>query len=159
MRLFHDQLDAFAWGIGAGWLVTYLSLTHERRTIKSVRKAVVDLASYHDLTNAQRHVLDRKEWATSEDVWRVYRGVQGVLAGHPNRRRFVRRELWRWARGWVVGMPFAQDPIYIAAEVVLCTKVLGLADMHAWRTMHSIETLDDIRQDLAAVTAQIEAEV
>jgi hypothetical protein len=69
MRFFADRLDAFAWGMAAGWLVTYLRLTHERRTIKNVRKAVDYLASYHDLTPAKSRTLVRKDWATGEEIW------------------------------------------------------------------------------------------
>ena len=45
----------------------------------------------------------------------------------------------------------------MAAEVLLCTKVLGLTVDHATRTLAS-KTQGDIRQTLAAVTAEIEEE-
>ncbi len=70
MRLFASQLISFAWGMAAGWLVTYLSLTYERRTVQRVRKAVDELASFHDLTEAQSHRLNYEDWATDKVVWR-----------------------------------------------------------------------------------------
>ena len=46
----------------------------------------------------------------------------------------------------------------MAAEVLLCTKVLGLTVDHATRTLARSKTQGDIRQTLAAVTAEIEEE-
>jgi hypothetical protein len=73
------SLDAFALGLAAGWLVTYLSLTHEKRTIKSVRKAVLQLATYHDVTPGQYRTAHEKGWATDEEVWEAYCWVQRFL--------------------------------------------------------------------------------
>jgi hypothetical protein len=160
MRFFADRLDTFAWGMAAGWLVTYLSLTHERRTVKNVRKAVDYLASYHDLTPAKSRSLLRKDWATDEEVWEVYRRVREVRPGkiRPLVPRFEWSEVWRLLRMWLIGLPLKQDPTYLTAEVLLCTKVFGLTELHAWRTLWSGKTLDNIKLTLAAVTAEIAEE-
>ena len=164
MRLFGSQLYAFVWGVAAGWLVTYLSLTHERRTVKSVRKEVVDLATYHDLTPAQSLRLNYEDWATDKEIWRTFCRVRSDLVhgiramGAPERPGFLRREIRHLARVWTTGLPYTENPTFVAAEIVLCTKVLGLAEMHARRTVSSIKTLGDIKQALAAVTAMIEEE-
>jgi hypothetical protein len=109
MRLFANQVDAFACGMAAGWLVTYLSLTHERRTVQNV----VDLASYHDPTSAQSRMLRSRDLATDEEVWEVYRWVRRIQAGDRN-RGFVRREIWRGARMWVIGLPCSGSPLWFA---------------------------------------------
>ena len=158
MRHFADQLDAFACGMAAGWLVTYLSLTHERRTVKGVRQAVVELADYHDLNSAQSRLSRSRGLATDEEVREVYRWVRRIPSNDTNRPWFVGREAWRWARTLVVGLPTAQHPRIMAAEVLLCTKVLGLTVDHATRTLARSKTQGDIRQTLAAVTAEIEEE-
>ena len=41
---------------------------------------------------------------------------------------------------------------------MLCTKVLGLTEGHAWRTLSGSKTQGDIKQTLAAVTVEIEEE-
>jgi hypothetical protein len=152
MRLFGSQLNAFVWGVAAGWLVTYLSLTHERRTVKSVRKKVDELAFFHDLTPAQSHRLNYEDWATDKEVWRTFCRVRSDLVHGP-------RVLGDPGRsGWETGLPFAEDPTFLTAEIVLCTKVLGLTEAHAWWTLSKIKTRGDIKQTLAAVTAEIEEE-
>jgi hypothetical protein len=158
MRLFGSQLNAFACGMAAGWLVAYLSLTHERRTVKGVRKAVVELADYHDLNSAQSRLLRHRDLATDDEVREVYRWVRKIPLNDTNRPWFVSREVWRWVRTLVIGLPIAQHPRIMAAEVLLCTKVLGLTEFHATRALVRSKTLSDVKQALAAVTAQIEEE-
>jgi hypothetical protein len=158
MRHFADQLEAFACAMAAGWLVTYLNPTHERRTVKGVRKAVVELADYHDLNSAQSRLLRGRDLATDEEVREAYRWVRRIPLNDTNRPWFVSREMWRWARTLVIGLPIAQHPRIMAAEVLLCTKVLGLTEFHATRALVRSNTLGDVKQALAAVTAQIEKE-
>jgi hypothetical protein len=58
----------------------------------------------------------------------------------------------------VIGVPLAENPTYVAAELLLCTKVLGLTDDHALRTLLRCKTLRDIEPTLAAVTLELDEE-
>jgi hypothetical protein len=53
MKLYAEEIDAFALEAAISWLATYFILTHEKRMISRIKSELQSLAGYHNLTQHQ----------------------------------------------------------------------------------------------------------
>jgi len=78
------------------------------------------LASHHHMTQHQSAISYNKDWASDDETMRMYRWVQSIQARYSRHIGFVRHSIGRLSRIGT-GMPLAQDPTNLTAEVLLCT--------------------------------------
>jgi hypothetical protein len=53
MKLYEEEIDAFALGAAISWLATYFILKREKRMISRIKSELRSLACHHNLTEYQ----------------------------------------------------------------------------------------------------------
>jgi hypothetical protein len=140
MRITEHEIWTFLVGAAVGSAITYWIVTREKRIISGVRSEIFMLASLHDLTDAQREQTSdlspkQQELVSDKEILQYYEWA---------RRR--RRDT-RYGRRKI-----KTSPIWIAAEAVICEKLLGLPSIRAegvFRVAESkgrIKTHDDLQK-------------
>ena len=104
------EFSAFVLGAVVGSIITYWNVTREKRLISSVRKQIDFLADLHEFTPDQSREASSSQIATDEEILRFCRwGSVGQRSGQTLAEAY--RKL---------------DPISLAAEGIICEKLLGL---------------------------------
>jgi hypothetical protein len=137
MRIYDTDIDSFLLGAGLSWVATYLSLTRERRTVTNLKKEIRRLADCHDLTWDQRHRIDYEELASDKEYWETYSWACRTVKGDKMSPRLK------------------ISPMLLAAETILCVKVLDLTPIHAARVLLRTKYEHEIKKNLADVIREV----
>ena len=117
MKITEHEIVAFFIGAVVGAIITYLSLTREKRTINAIRRDVDLLAAYHELSPTQyRKVMHPTQLVTDEHILALYRWA-GEACRKESRTRLC--------------------AIRLTAETIICEELLGLTRSDALRALIS----------------------
>jgi hypothetical protein len=146
MELYDGEIDAFTLGAAIGCLATFFILTREKRAISRIKSDLQLLACHHNLTEYQ------------------YKQTLPPLFGGSATLPLASDEKILTTYDWAVRIREESrslkrlSPTILAAEVIICEKLLGLTHIHAVRTLLRTKDLDELQQNLHDVTAEISAE-
>jgi hypothetical protein len=138
MKITEHEIVAFFIGVVVGAIITYLSLTREKRTISAIRRGVDLLAAYHELSPTQyRKVMHPTQLVTDEQILALYRWAVEAC------RRLKKESRTRLCA------------IRLTAETIICEELLGLTRSDALRALISgiqeRADLSDIRTRLPKI--------
>jgi hypothetical protein len=138
MKITEHEIVAFFIGAVVGAIITYLSLTREKRTISAIRRGVDLLAAYHELSPTQyRKVMHPTQLVTDEQILALYRWAVEAC------RRLKKESRTRLCA------------IRLTAETIICEELLGLTRSDALRALISgiqeRADLSDIRTRLPKI--------
>jgi hypothetical protein len=137
MRIYDSEIYAFILGAGLSWAVTYFSLTREKRLIDNIKRNVDQLGGYHGLSPG-RYMKTIYPTGLASD--------EEILAAHS------------WALQTLqvrTSPPIKLSPTVLAAEVIICEKLLGLTAVHAIRVLMRTKDCRDLEKNLRDVTAEL----
>jgi hypothetical protein len=115
LRIHEAEIYYFLSGAGLSWLATYLTLTHKRRTVANVKRKIDLLSLFHQNLTPKQHRQLEEAASDDKECWRFYLWAREVL--QPNDKLYPYRN--------------KISPTMLAAEAILCVKVLGLTSLHA----------------------------
>ncbi len=137
MKITDHEVWAFLLGAGLSWLATYLSLTREKRIIAHIKHNVDWLGLYHGLTAPQRgRTYYPTDLVSDEEALAAYSWA-----------------LQYWKNPMLPSIKLS--PTLIAAEVIICEKLLGLTRKHAIRVLIRTKDFRDLEKNLRDVTSEI----
>ena len=110
-------------GAAVGSAVIYWKMTREKRTVSGVRRGVEHYAKFHDLTEEQRRIT--RKWDPTAQVELV--SDKEIL------------EYYEWAklrRRANARIEIRVNPTSLAAEAIICERLLGFSRDNADRVFH-----------------------
>ena len=111
-------------GTAAGSAVTYWNMTREKRIVSGVRRSMERYAKFHDLTEEQRRRTQKRGGPTSQEELVSDKEISEYYEWGKQRRRAHAR------------LEISVNPTSLAAEAIICEKLLGLSRDHADRVFH-----------------------
>jgi hypothetical protein len=105
MNITERLIWALALGAAIATIIAYVTLTREKRIISNVRDRMRHLSDSHGLQYERAVFPQSTEVATDEEILALY----------------------RWAQEFGKSARTELDPIAIAAEALICEKLLGLS--------------------------------
>ena len=141
MKITEHEIVAFFIGGVVGAIITYLSLTREKRIINTIRRDIDFLATYHEISPAQsRKTMHSTQLVSDEQILALYRWAVEAC-----RRLKKENGIRLWA-------------IRLTAETIICEELLGLTRSDALQALISgIQEHADL-SDIQTRLPQIRAE-
>jgi hypothetical protein len=133
MRITEQAIYAFFIGAAVGSIFTYWYVTREKRIIAEVRSRIETLGHFHDLTEAEHQKIISNDVASNDEILAFYHW--GLLVKRPAKHL---KKL---------------DPIAVAAEAIICEKLLGRARRDAIKALLQAKRADDYRTLLPRKTS------
>jgi hypothetical protein len=135
-----DVLTSFFLGAALSWAATFYVLTYDKRAIGRVRGCLSWLDAYQDLRGYRTYsetqgLFSKKELGTDEEVIAYYKWARLC---HTSNRKL--------------------DSHVLAAQALICVKVLGLSNQHALFALSRCDNLRDLRSKMVEVGEELNAD-
>ena len=145
MKIYAGEIYAFMLGGALSWIATYLRLTNDKRAIARIKSDIELLSAYHTLDKRQYDMtqfgpLFARSSITDDVILDTYCRVLKISADK-------------------AGSDFKKvRPTLLAAEIIICERILGLTGIHAFRTLLRIKDLRELQKSLHDVSVEISSE-